>query len=104
VAQGNGEVMRSGPDGPEPPWDAAAAVLAHSLLNSVNAVQMGAHALRRGWRDLDEEKRDELLKIIADQAAHIRGILQDMIRGLPSDVMRALNTLEESPQAGRETG
>lgn len=96
MVEGNGEeVVDAGPvDGAAPTWDAAAAVLAHSLLNSVNAVQMGAHALRRGWEDLGEDKRDELLQIIVDQAAHIRGILQDMIRGLPADVMRALNELD----------
>ncbi len=76
------------------PDDAALAVLAHGLLNSVSAIQMGAHALRSSWSDMAEDQRAQILDIVADQAAHVRGILQDLIRGLPVEVIRALNTLD----------
>ncbi|MHB1854154.1 MAG: hypothetical protein ACYCS2_03750 [Acidimicrobiales bacterium] len=78
--------------------DAAMAVIAHGLLNSVSAIQMGAYALRESWAQMTDEQRDQVLGIVADQAAHVRGILQDMIRGLPSDVIRALNGLERRPE------
>ncbi|MHB1446593.1 MAG: hypothetical protein ACYCZV_13195 [Acidimicrobiales bacterium] len=78
--------------------DAAMAVIAHGLLNSVSAIQMGAYALRESWSQMTDEQRDQVLGIVADQAAHVRGVLQDMIRGLPSEVIRALNGLERRPQ------
>jgi mono/diheme cytochrome c family protein len=74
--------------------DAAMAVIAHGLLNSVSAIQMGAYALKESWEQLSEEQRLQILDIVADQAGHVRGILQDMIRGLPTEVIRALNGLE----------
>ena len=78
--------------------DATMAVIAHGLLNSVSAIQMGAFALKESWQQLSEEQRVQILDIVSDQAGHIRGILQDMIRGLPSDVIRALNGLEHRPE------
>lgn len=80
--------------------DAALAVVAHSLLNSVSAIQMGAHALRESWQSMSETQRSEVIAIVADQAAHVRGILQDLIRGLPLEVLRALNNIDERPQPG----
>lgn len=77
--------------------DATMAVIAHGLLNSISAIQMGAFALKESWGRMSEEQRTEVLDIVADQAGHIRGILQDMIRGLPGDVIRALNGLEREP-------
>jgi hypothetical protein len=78
--------------------DATMAVIAHGLLNSVSAIQMGAFALTESWAQLTEEQRVQILDIVSDQAGHIRGILQDMIRGLPSEVIRALNGLEHRPE------
>jgi hypothetical protein len=78
--------------------DAAMAVIAHGLLNSVSAIQMGAYALRESWEKMSVEQRDQVLGIVADQAGHVRGILQDLIRGLPADVIRALNGLERDPE------
>lgn len=78
--------------------DATMAVIAHGLLNSVSAIQMGAFALKESWQQLSEEQRVQILDIVSDQAGHIRGILQDMIRGLPSEVIRALNGLEHRPE------
>ena len=78
--------------------DATMAVIAHGLLNSVSAIQMGAYALKESWTQMTDEQREQVLNIVADQAAHVRGILQDMIRGLPSEVIRALNGLERRPE------
>ena len=78
--------------------DATMAVIAHGLLNSVSAIQMGAFALKESWAQLNEEQRLQILEIVSDQAAHVRGVLQDMIRGLPSDVIKALNGLEHRPE------
>ena len=74
--------------------DATMAVIAHGLLKSVSAIQMGAYALKESWEQLSEEQRTQILDIVADQAGHVRGILQDMIRGLPTEVIQALNGLE----------
>lgn len=73
--------------------DATLAVIAHGLLNSISAIQMGAHALREGWTVMTDKQREDVLNVLTDQAAHVRGVLQDMIRGLPPDVIRALNDL-----------
>lgn len=80
--------------------DATMAVIAHGLLNSVSAIQMGAYALKESWPQLSEQQRIQILDIVADQAGHVRGILQDMIRGLPTEVIRALNGLERRPEEG----
>jgi anti-sigma factor ChrR (cupin superfamily) len=77
--------------------DATLAVIAHGLLNSVSAIQMGAHALREGWERMTENQRSEVLGVVSDQAAHVRGVLQDMIRGLPAEVIRVLNELGREP-------
>lgn len=86
----------------EPHWglggdDGITAVIAHGLLNSVSAIQMGAHALRESWEQMSPEQRDQILGVLADQASHIRGILSDMIRGLPPEVVQALNSLPDLP-------
>ncbi|HET6809755.1 MAG TPA: hypothetical protein VFH50_01950 [Acidimicrobiales bacterium] len=80
--------------------DATLAVIAHGLLNSVSAIQMGAHALREGWDRMSEKQRADVLGVVADQAAHVRGVLQDMIRGLPPEVIRVLNELGREPASG----
>jgi hypothetical protein len=77
--------------------DATLAVIAHGLLNSVSAIQMGAHALREGWERMTEKQRTDVLGVVSDQASHVRGVLQDMIRGLPPEVIRVLNELGREP-------
>lgn len=77
--------------------DATLAVIAHGLLNSISAIQMGAHALKEGWERMTEKQRQDVLGVVADQAAHVRGVLQDMIRGLPPEVIRVLNELGGQP-------
>ena len=77
--------------------DATLAVIAHGLLNSVSAIQMGAHALGEGWDRMTQKQRNDVLAVVTDQASHVRGILQDMIRGLPAEVIRVLNELNREP-------
>jgi hypothetical protein len=74
--------------------DAAIAVVAHGLLNSISAIQLGAHALRESWDKLDDAQRRQVIDVLVDQSAHVRGVLQDLIRGLPAEVIRALNSLD----------
>jgi len=97
-AEGDAAATGGRPVWEAPEADAAMAVIAHGLLNSVSAIQMGAFALRESWTQMTDEQRDQVLGIVADQAAHVRGILQDMIRGLPGEVIRALNGLERRPE------
>ena len=77
--------------------DATMAVIAHGLLNSISAIQMGAHALQESWDRMTAKQRGDVLAVVSDQAAHVRGILQDMIRGLPPEVIRVLNDLNREP-------
>jgi len=81
--------------------DATLAVIAHGLLNSISAIQMGAHALQEGWDRMTQKQRQDVLGVVADQAAHVRGVLQDMIRGLPPEVIRVLNELGRGSAPGR---
>ena len=82
--------------------DAASALIAHALLNSVAIIAGAAGTLRSVWQTLDDERRETLLSMIESQAAHVAGVLQDLVRGLPVDALDALQHLaDESPGGGR---
>ncbi len=68
------------------------AVLAHGLLNSMAVITGMVDTVRR-HPDMDLERRDEMLGMAADQAKYVVETLKDMVRGLPADVILALETL-----------
>ncbi len=70
--------------------DPMVALVAHGLLNSIGAIAGATSTLQRRWHDLDDDHRDQLLAIIANQTAFIRGVLGDLARGLPPAVLHGL--------------
>ena len=71
--------------------DALLAVVAHGLIGSMSSIGMALNAL--STRELDAERRDELLALACRQTEHVQGVLRDLIAGVPPEVTDALNTL-----------
>ena len=80
--------------------DATSALIAHALLNSVAIIAGAAGTLRSVWETLDNERRETLLGMIEAQAAHVAGVLQDLVRGLPVDALDALQHLADDNRTG----
>jgi len=76
----------------EPEGDAAAAVLAHGLLGNL-AVIRGATRMLLAEPELDEEERAKLLQMVDVQIDLMQGLLTDLVRGLPSQALAALDDL-----------
>lgn len=78
------------------PVDATVAVLAHGLLNSMAIISGAAATLREAWDELDDPRRDNLLRMITDQAGHVSEMLGDLARGLPLGVLQELDALSQA--------
>ena len=78
-------------EGPDP----TTAVIAHSLISSVAVVTSAIHSLIAFGDELDTDKRDELLRMALTQAEYLTEVLKDMARGLPSEVIEALDAISE---------
>jgi hypothetical protein len=78
------------------PVDATVAVLAHGLLNSMAIISGAAATLQEAWDELDEARRDNLLRMIADQSSHVSEMLGDLARGLPLGVLQELDAISQS--------
>ena len=76
------------------------AVVAHSLLNSVAVVSGNAMTLLEHWERLDESKRADLLNRIVTQAAHVSGVLTDLVRSGRPEVVQALEAFAGTDAAG----
>jgi hypothetical protein len=73
------------------------AVVAHGLLGSVAMVVAAAARLAEDWEASDAAQR-ALLRKLSEHAAHIEGVLHDLVRGLPRDIDHtASSTLTGSP-------
>jgi signal transduction histidine kinase len=83
------------------------AVIAHALLNSLSVIS-GSTELLLEHDDLPPATRTDLLERIHNQAIHVSGVLQDLVRGLPVGVQDALQALtpseDRSPASGRRPG
>lgn len=77
--------------GPDP----TTAVIAHSLISSVAVVSSAIQSLIAFGEDLDAEKRAELLRMALTQAEYLTEVLKDMARGLPAEVIEALDAISE---------
>jgi hypothetical protein len=62
------------------------AVMAHTLLGSVSIVIEAARRLADDAAGRDDAQQALLLKL-NDHAAHIRGVLHALVRGLPHDAL-----------------
>ena len=60
------------------------AVMAHTLLGSVSIVIEAAGRLADDWHERDEGHEALLLKL-SEHAAHIRNVMQALVRGIPHD-------------------
>jgi hypothetical protein len=69
----------------------AVAVLAHGLLGTVGSLVGAADRLSEDWPNLDERERAMLLQAVHEHACWIGDVLQDLVRGLPRDVIAALD-------------
>lgn len=76
----------------EPDADTATAVVAHGLLGNL-AVVRGVARLLMGEPDLPEAERTKLLELLDGQVDLMQGVLADLIRGLPSQALAALDEL-----------
>jgi hypothetical protein len=68
-----------------------AAIVAHSLLNSMSVVAGAAHILERYGHTLAPDERLDVIRRMAKHADHVMGILGDVARGLHPDVYDALD-------------
>ena len=73
--------------------DGLLAVVAHALLGSITVVVGAIDLLRDHWDELDAATRHDLLGRAGVQADHISNSLRDLLRGLPPEVIDALDEL-----------
>lgn len=71
--------------------DAILAVVAHGLLNAMATVVGAATTLRR--EDLPPDAFDQLLSMVIESSDVVVEMLKDLIRGVPEDVLDALDLL-----------
>jgi hypothetical protein len=74
----------------------AVAVIAHGLLGSVALVVDATDRLAASWTDLAETDRMLLLRQVREHVVLVGGILSDIARGLPHDVVAALDKQRRS--------
>jgi signal transduction histidine kinase len=71
------------------------AVVAHSLLNSMSVISGNAETLAEHWERIDADTRVEFLGRIATQAAHVDGVLTDLVRSGRPELVEALERLQQ---------
>ena len=79
----------------------AVAVLAHGLLGTVASLVGAADRLAERWPTIEERERAMLLEAVHDHACWINDVLLDLVRGLPKDVMAALDHQARVPHLQR---
>jgi Tfp pilus assembly protein PilN len=75
--------------------DPTTAVIAHSLISSVAVVSSAIQSLLTFGEDLGPAKREELLHMALTQAEYMSEVLKDLARGLPPEVIDALDAIAE---------
>lgn len=76
--------------GPDP----TTAVIAHSLISSVSVVSSAIQSVLACGDELGADKREELLQMALTQAAYLADVLKDLARGLPAEVIDALDAID----------
>ncbi len=69
------------------------AVAAHSLLQSVSVILAAAEMIQTHSDQLSRQRQDELLSLICSQGRHVAGVLVDLVRGVPAEVLAVLEEL-----------
>jgi EAL domain-containing protein (putative c-di-GMP-specific phosphodiesterase class I) len=77
------------------PYDATVAVLAHSVLSSMASVASAIELLRAKDGTLPLEEHRALCSVMQRQVGFVMGILEDLVRGLPPDVILTLDALAD---------
>ncbi len=77
------------------PPDPTVAVLAHALLSSVAVISGAIDSVLESGERLSPEQQLDLLRMAAAQAAYVAEVLKDVARGLPSEVIDALDHLSD---------
>lgn len=77
----------------------AVAVTAHSLLQSVSVILAAAEMIQTHGDQLGQDRHSELLDLIGAQGRHIAGVLVDLVRGVPPEVLEVLDELRPRPPA-----
>lgn len=67
------------------------AVLAHGLLGTVSSLIDATTRLATSWTCLDDADRAMLLDAVQGHASWISDVLEGLVRGLPNDVVAALD-------------
>ena len=73
--------------------DTLMAVMAHGLLTSMSIVTGSVGLVREAWNELEPAERDTLLAKAEEQALHVGAVLNDLVRGLPPEVLAHLDHL-----------
>ena len=82
-------------DGVRVQADTTIALVAHGLLNSLGVISGSAATLDRMWERLPDDSRRQLCAAILHHADLVRGVLGDLARGLPTEVLEALGPTVE---------
>lgn len=90
----------STPDGP-PPLDPTIAVLSHALISSAAVITSALQSLLAFGDDLPVERRADILQMALTQAEYLGEVLKDLARGLPGEVIDALDDLSHRRPASR---
>jgi signal transduction histidine kinase len=77
--------------------EATMAVAAHGLLSPVSAIYGFAELLAERWEDMSEAARREHLGVIMSEATFVAEVLKDLVRGLPTAALDALDALGDGP-------
>ena len=80
-----------GPEGAPP--DVGVAVAAHGLLGSLASMSRAVALLRATDGLLPPEQHRAACGVLERQIAHVTGVLEDLMRGLPVDAVRTLDDL-----------
>ena len=80
-------------DGTAEQDDPTIAVIAHSLISSAAVVTHALQSLLDYGHDFDEVRRRQLLAMALTQAEYLSEVLKDVARGLPADVIDALDAI-----------
>lgn len=78
--------------------DATMAVLAHGLLSGMASITSAITMLSQTDGKLEPDRHRALCAAMHRQAAHISGVLEDLVRGLPPETVQALDRLAVKPQ------
>jgi EAL domain-containing protein (putative c-di-GMP-specific phosphodiesterase class I) len=75
------------------PSDAETSVAAHALLGSLGSMSAAVSLLRATDGMLPPEQHRAVCGVLERQIAHVSGVLEDLVRGLPAEAVRSLDEL-----------